>query len=389
MKLIITNPDALFDKASNHFFPNIIETLLYFKSLKEDYRVVAISNHAQSLSIMPDGIETLNLSTNKALRRSPKLIEYISAQLNINFEDIIVLGSKDDDMILAANARILLLTADYARNNNPHDRIYTDGYGIGILSVDRLKYFFDHYLNIDEPWFFSHSVDESFTLYGLTNAMTGFMRDNNEIEICDHLRNHLKDGFDKGKSPFRIYSLLSIYRIFKEIKDINYWAYYPSSDGKPNDALNSIKDILRKSFGSRTVHDLFIRHKVSVKRNRLAPDVRSLDGCNSQFDSIYLNPYYNGKIKGRNFCIIDDFSTHGTSSETVRHLLKHAGANKVVFITLGKFKYTYKLYDYTLEGDVYSPNYSYTRNGNYTEVRGTINNKNSEEILNSLKDAFL
>ncbi|MBB1195012.1 hypothetical protein DNC80_15205 [Flavobacterium sp. SOK18b] len=389
MKLIITNPDALFDKTSNDFFPNIIENLLYFKSLNKDNKVVAISNHAQSLSIIPDGIDTLNLSENKGLRRSPKLIEHISARLNIDFEDIIVLGSKDADMILAANARILLLTADYARKNNPHDRIYTDGYGIGILSVERLQYFFDHYLNIEAPWFFSHSVDKSFTLYGLTNAMTGQMQDNNEIEICDHLRNHLKDGFDKGKSPFRIYSLLSIYRIFKEIKDINYWAYYPSSDGQPNDALISIKDILRKSFGSRSVHDLLIRHKVSVKRNRLAPGVRSLDGCNSQFDSIHLNPYYDGKIKGRNFCIIDDFSTHGTSSETVRHLLKHAGANRVVFITLGKFKYTYKLYDYTLYGNVYSPNYTYTRNGNYIEVRGTINNKNSEEILNSLKDAFL
>lgn len=389
MKLIITNPDALFDKESNQFFPNIIEALVYFKSLSEDFKVVAISNHAESLSVIPEGIERINLSRNKELRRSPKLIELISAQLKINFEDIIVLGSKVDDMILAANAKILLLTADYARNNNPDDRIYTGGYGIGILSVERLSYFFDHYLSIDKPWFFSHSVDESFTMYGLTNAMTGLMSDNNEIEICDHLRHHLKDGYEKGKSPFRIYCLLSIYRIFKEIKDINYWAYYPSSDGEPNDALNSIKDILRKSFGSRATEDLFIRHKASVKRNRLNADIRSLDGCNSQFDSIYLNPYYKNKIKGRNFCIIDDFSTHGTSSETVRHLLKHEGANRVVFITLGKFKYTYKIYNYSLQGNVYSSEYTYTREEGYTEVRGTINNHYSEDFLNSLKDAFL
>ncbi|KAF2331496.1 phosphoribosyltransferase [Flavobacterium nitrogenifigens] len=389
MKLIITSTDALFDKEKQEFFPGSLEALQYFKSLSSDHKVVVISNHAETLEVIPEGIYTLNLSEIKWIRKSPKLIEYISTKLNILFEDIIVLGSKDDDMILAANARILLLTADYAKKNNPDDRIYSEGYGIGILSIDRLYYFFDHYLNIATPWFFSHSIDESFKLFGLTNAMTGQMRDRTEIEICNHLRSHLKAGYEKGKSPFRIYSLLSLYRIFKEIRDINYWACYPSSSGEPNEALISIKEVLRKSFGSRTTQDLLIRHKPSVKRNMLSAGSRVSDGCDSQFDSIHLNPYYKGKIKGKNFCIIDDFSTHGTSSETVRHLLQHEGANKVIFIALGKFKLTYKMYDYSLSGDLYAPAYKYTKNGIYKEISGVINNSGSEELLDSLKDAFL
>ena len=388
MKLIITSPDAIYDWENKTYFPKVIEILLYFKSMSEDYDVVAISNHSEHLDVVPDGIHKLDLSGVKGYRRSPKLIEYISKKIKIDFEDIMVLGAKEDDMILAANARIILLTADFAKKNNPKDRIYTKGYGIGIYSVDRLKYFFDHYLHIEKPWFFSHEVDESYLVYGLTNAMTRTMDDKNEVEICDHLRKHLKEGFETGKSPFRIYSLLSMYRIFKEVKDINYWGYYPSSDGKTNDELNEIKEILRKSFGCRSAHDILIRHKASPKRNKQSATLRAKNGCDSQFDTIHLNPWYRGKIGGKNFCIIDDFSTHGTSSETVRHLLKHEGANKVIFISLGKFKFTYKEYDYILDGDVFTPDYTYIKKGNYNEYKGKTNSKYSDELLTSLNDAF-
>jgi hypothetical protein len=388
MKLIITTPDAIYDWENNDYFPGIIEALIYFKSLSDDYDVVVISNHPESLEIVPDDIHQMDLSDVKWIRKSPKLINHISKQIEIDFEDIIVLGAKQDDMILAANARILLLTADYAKKNNPTDRIYTGGYGIGIMSVERLRYFFDHYLQIETPWFFSYSVNETHSVYGLTNAMTRMMRDNNEVEICDHLRNHLKEGYEQGKFPFRVYSLLSMYRIFREVMDIDYWGYYPSSDGSHNEALHSIKEILRKSFGSRATKDILIRHTASPKRNRLSSGTRVADGCNSQFDTIHLNPWYRGKIEGKNFCIIDDFSTHGTSSETVRHLLEKEGANKIVFVSLGKFKYTYKEYNYTIDGDVFTPDYTYTKNGTHDEIRGTINPNYSDELMDSLRDAF-
>lgn len=388
MKLIITTPDALYDWEKDSFFPNIIETLLHFKSLSEHHDIVAISNHSDKLTIIPEGIHTLDLSHNKRLRKSPDLIKTISEKIEIEFEDIIVLGAKSDDMILAANSRIILLTADYAKKNNPNDRIYAGGYGIGILSIERLRYFIDHYLQIETPWFFSLDVNENHSIYGLTSAMTRIMRNKNEAEICDYLRNHLKEGHEHGKFPFRVYSLLSIYRIFKEVKDIDYWGYYPTSSGEVNEPLLSIKEILRKSFGSRASRDILIRNKPSIKRNRLAPVERANNGCDSQFDSIHLNPWYRERSAEKNFCIIDDFSTHGTSSETTRHLLEHAGANKIVFITLGKFKVTYKKYDYTLTGDVFSPGYEYYRNGNFDEIKGSINQNYSDELMSSLRDAF-
>ncbi|QNK78103.1 phosphoribosyltransferase [Winogradskyella sp. PAMC22761] len=219
--------------------------------------------------------------------------------------------------------------------------------------------------------------------------MTGLMDSATEIDICNHLKLHLKDGHDKGENPFRVYSLLSAYRIFSEIDKIYGWGYYPSSDGKVNTPLLTIKEILRKSFKSRPKEDILFRHKPSVKRSKQNASSRASAGCDNQFDSIHLNPYYRGKIKGRNFCVIDDFNTHGTSCETVRHLLEKAGADKIIFISLGKYKVTYKKYNYTIEGDVFTPNYTYTRNGDFSEDRGVINNDSSNELLKSLRDYFL
>jgi hypothetical protein len=389
LKILITSPDAIYDKQNGENFKGVIEALDFFLSLSKNNEVVVVSLHSETLQTVPDSFNKLDLSQNKKLRKSPDLIRRISKKLGVVYADFLVLGAKDDDMILAANAKILLLTAVYANNNNPEGRIYSEKYGIAVYDHTRLKYFFEHYIDIETPWYFSYTINKSAKIYGLTNAMTGFMDDTSEINISNHLKNHLKDGHDKGENSFRIYSLLSAYRIFPEIDKIYAWGYYPSSNGAVNEPLLAIKEILRKSFKSSPKEDILIRHKPSVKRSRQNAGDRASAGCDNQFDSIYLNPRFRDKIKGRDFCIIDDFSTHGTSCETVRHLLEKAGANKVIFISLGKYKVTYKTYDYAIKGDVFTPNYTYKRNGNFTEKRGVINNDSSSELLTSLRDSFL
>ncbi|GHC57641.1 hypothetical protein [Ulvibacter litoralis] len=389
MKLLITSPDAIYDWYNETFFNGIIDALNSFRDASDDNEIVLISNHESKLKIVPKNFTAINLSPYKRLRKSPKLITIISKKLGVEFEDIIILGAKDDDMILAANTKLILLTAVYAQINNFEDRIYKDKYGIAIHDNIRLQYFFDHYIDIVKPWFFSYDISDNCKIYGLTNAMTGLMANSTEIQICNHLKKHLKDGHDEGQNPFRIFSLLSAYRIFPEIDDIYLWACYPTSTGLPDEPLLAIKEILRKSFGSRASKDLFIRHKPSPKRSNQGANTRANQGCDNQFNSIHLNPYYKGKIEGKSICIIDDFSTHGTSCETVRHLLNHAGVSKVVFIALGKYKVTYKTYDYTLSGNVYDSTYTFQRNGTYTENHGVLNNDSSGELLDSLKDSFL
>src|SRR6476620_10228793 len=161
MKLIITSVDALFNLKTGEYFPDIKESLQHFKKLSEDNEVVIVSIDKDKLALIPeeDGFHTLFLGR-PYMRKSPDFIDWVVDKLGIKYNDIFILGAKDDDFIAAANAKLILLTAVYARVNNPDNRIYTEGYGIAIMTPARLNHFFDHFLNIDEPWFYKLDVDE-------------------------------------------------------------------------------------------------------------------------------------------------------------------------------------------------------------------------------------
>ncbi len=385
MKLLITSIDAIIDNKTGVYFPGIKKALKDFERANEDNSVVIISISEKRLDAIPNDFQKLPIRGD--LRKSNELINIIVKHTKLDFNDIFILGAKDDDFILAANAKVILLTADYAKENNPNERIYTEKYGVAIYTPERLTSFFDHYLQLDKPWFYSLQIDDQTTLYGLTDAMTNKQDNRNVRDICESLKSFLKHGNETNKNPFLIYALMSIYRIFKEMSDINYWGYYPSAAVGENAELKNLKEILRKSFkSSRTDHDILIRNTTSPQRKLMSEAARVQNGCDSQFQTIHINPWFKGKIEGKNVCIIDDFTNHGSSCETVRHLLKMAGVNKIIFISLGKFRYDYKMYDYTLKGDVFkSQGYTFSHTG-YETLSGTVNNSSSRELLNALND---
>ncbi|CAM4389444.1 phosphoribosyltransferase [Flavobacterium terrigena] len=383
MKLLITSIDALIDNLTEDYFDGIKEALDYFESLNEDNTVVIISIHQDRLDAIPNDFEKVCVNAN--YRRGTGLIQYINNKIKINFSDILILGAKEDDLFLAANSKLVLLTADYARENNPDDKLYTYRYGIGILSPARLRYFFEHFLNINNPWYYRLKVDDSTELYGLTNAMTNMELNPDVKAIGNSLKGFLKSGITEFKNPFLIYSLISAYQNHSEFNEINYWGYYPSSTGKENEVLKTFKEVLRKTFSSsRKTDDILIRHKPSAARKNMSAAERISNGCNSEFDTIILNPVYKHLLRGKNVCIIDDYTTHGSSCETVRKLLKKAGVNKIIFIALGKFKVDYKIYDYEIDGDVYKVGYTYKCSGEFTAVRGTINPDYKTNLIESL-----
>lgn len=384
MKLLITSIDAIIDFSTGKYFKGIKESLDYFESLNEGNKVYIISIDEDRLDDVPDDFSKLIIRS-KRLRSSPDLIKIISERTKMEYNDIYILGAKDSDMILAANAKLLLLTADYAKSNNPEERLYTGGYGIAIYDPERLNFFLEHFSNLLEPWYYKLDIDERTTLYGLTNAMTRMETNPDVRAICEKLRGYLKSGLSEFRSPFLIYALVSVYQIFKEVEDINYWGYYPSSTGNENIELKTFKEVLRKSFKSSTkIEDILIRHTKSVARKTLSEGERVANGCDSEFDTIHLNPVFRHLIKGKNVCIIDDFTNHGSSCETIRHLLQKAGVKKIIFISLGKFRTDYKMFDYTIDGNVYDKGYLYTRKGNYRALTGTINQNYSEELIHSL-----
>lgn len=384
MKLLITSVDALFDKETGEYFEGIKDALDFFESLDKDNVVVVISIHQNKLDKIPNDFE--KVCVDAKYRKGTGLIKHINEKLEVNFSDILILGAKEDDLYLAANSKLVLLTAEYARKNNPNDKLFTFRYGIGILSPTRLKYFFEHFLNIHNPWYYRLKVDGNTELFGLTNAMTNYENNRDVKAIGENLKNFLKSGILEFKNPFLIYSLISAYQNHSEFNEINYWGYYPSSNGVENEALKTYKEVLRKTFSSsRKTENILIRHTKSKARKNMTPSQRISNGCSSEFDTINLNPVYKNLLKNKNVCIIDDYSTHGTSCETVRHLLKKAGVNKIIFIALGKFKINYKKYNYEINGDVFNAGYSYKLISEPTNIRGVINEKYKSDLIESLK----
>lgn len=88
-------------------------------------------------------------------------------------------------------------------------------------------------------------------------------------------------------------------------------------------------------------------------------------------------------MKGKIVCILDDFTTYGTSCETARHLLESAGVEKIIFITLGKFGKEYHSYDYQLDGDIFD-SFTYSKVGASRMLTGIFNTNANVEMLNSL-----
>ncbi|RZK06762.1 MAG: hypothetical protein EOO43_21745 [Flavobacterium sp.] len=111
---------------------------------------------------------------------------------------------------------------------------------------------------------------------------------------------------------------------------------------------------------------------------------RIIDGCDSQFDSIHVNPYYRERLDGASVCIIDDFTNLGASCETTRNLLYRLGVKRIIFMAMGKFRKSYLRYKYRMDGDFFQPGYKFEQ---LERIRlyGDINDASGKQFLESIK----
>ena len=105
--------------------------------------------------------------------------------------------------------------------------------------------------------------------------------------------------------------------------------------------------------------NILIRHTDREKKHHSSTTTRRQDKCQSDFDTLIVNPGLVDKIRGKEVCIIDDYITKGYSAEATKHLLLAAGASKVIFLSLGKFGSEYFTTEYEIEGDLKKPGYYY------------------------------
>lgn len=386
MKLLITSVDAIVNLQDNKPFDGIIESINTFKGLEEGNEVVVISSHADKLKLLPAGFPATRLSSGSRGSNLP-IESILSYHSDFNTRGkILVLAANDADFRTASNAKILLLGAGHAKINNPDSKAYQ--YGLQLPSIGSLNLFFERFAVIQNPWYYRLKVDDKTKLYSLTNANTLGGRSNDSKGISESFKRCLKTGNPSTRGAFVTYFIMGIYDRVKAFEDIDVWSIYPSSTVEQSSDLIYFKELARTAFKKMDREPLLVRHTQAVKRSNFGGkegrQKRLDEGCDNQFETIHLNPNYRGKIANKVIGVIDDFTTFGTSCETVRALLEKAGAAKVVFITLGKFGYEYAKYNYELQGDVFTPNYTFERQA-MTMLSGDFNNASDVALLASLK----
>jgi hypoxanthine phosphoribosyltransferase len=384
MKLLLTSVDAVINFDTMEPFDGILEVFDLFRSLEEGNEVVVISSHEDKLALLPQDMPAVQFSAGQRGSDSP-INDYLLANSAYNDRSkIIVLAANNADFYTAVNTKIFFLGAAYARDNNPTSKAYE--YGLQIYEVKELRLFFERFFTVKNPWYYRLNIGSNFSVYSLTNSNTLGGRSQDVIDLNNKFKQCLKEGNEETRYAFIAYFMMGVYDIVNEIENIDYWAVYPSSKVEQESDLDYFKELARTTFKIRTKEPLFIRHTQAVKRSDIRDGNRRIsNGCENQFETICINPKYKKKLAGATVGVIDDFTSYGTSAETVRALLEKAGVEKIIFLTLGKFGRPYYRYTYKLEGDIFSPNYTATRLSIPVLLSGTSNDEADNAFVTSLK----
>lgn len=276
----------------------------------------------------------------------------------------VVIGSKNKDFELAVNNKLLFLVPLW--NEIREDKALK--YGVHMNNLEMLDEVIKS-LNNQNEWFYELEIDKNTRVYSL---------------MCAHSRNwdipseekRLVDGFEsflkRGNGTYYkvlLCHFLAFMSNNPEFRDINCWAIMPSSSLTLNKDMYNFKERVRYFMKGRVPkklsddeekNNLFLRHKPVRKSHQTDAYIRMSQGATVHLDSIYINEAYrkgkNGSsLEGKNICVFDDYLTHGNSFEALRNILKKAGANKIIFVSLGRFRRDYILQEYDIKGDVFAP----------------------------------
>ncbi|MFC0273557.1 phosphoribosyltransferase [Metabacillus herbersteinensis] len=351
-KYVVLTRLTVFDE-NFEMYEGIYELLC---SLNEDgHNLIVISHDQHSLIIMKKIFrETFNFEISCVFRRDIR--ENIDES---NAKDYILIGSSDDDLILAANKRILIINPGWSIKQDEKPARYG-------ITLERPNQLFEAIRLIanQNRWYFKLDVGKNATVLALTSANT-MNRDvrYSEREILDGFENLLKSG-DRKYINTLYFHLISGVMKSSELRNVELWGTFPSSSSSINEELEELKERCRYLTGRRMTQPLFIRHTPAEKSHYTVHATRLSQGCTKHFDSIILNPYYNSsRIRGKVVCVIDDYLTNGISFETARNLLLQAGASKVILLALGRYKrgaggiYQHEVYNLT--GRINRAGYNY------------------------------
>jgi hypothetical protein len=386
MKALITSPEALLHPGTNTLNQELVDCLHDLVKKESLEGIIILSSNRGQLRLMPQEKPFFPFPTARGTKMRKNFIQkFIEANPGVltSHHDFIVLGANDGDAVMCFNNNTILLSARWLTPTTKNTKIFK--YGIPIESSQELCEFLNRYLSISEHYFYElEGIDDTTSLYALVQSNTMGRMPEKLRRVKTAMIGMLK-GNREQQQELAHYLLLSMYNKLDVLTEIDYWAIYPSSSaGEYNEFVSLLKEDLRLLYNKPAHPEVFERHTDSTKRHHLSSGARVSQACSTQFATIRLNPYYKEKLEGKTVCVLDDFTTTGSSCETARHLLNQVGVEKVVFITIGKFGRDYTRHEYTLDGDVFG-DYTAQLQGS-TTLSGNINTSATEEIGSILSD---
>lgn len=300
----------------------------------------------------------------------------------------VIVGNKDAHFQDAVNAKLLFIVPTFLNYEN---KAYT--YGIKVNTLKQLVQFIETLSN-QNSWYSTIKLPDETQVISLSDGRSypKYAKTVEEREIVKLFRAILKDKKTNMYEVYLYHFLAAISNRRDQFFDVNDWACFPSSSSGniTSNEMYKFKEVVRcmmkggtpRNSAYTSYPNLFVRYKDNIKTHSLSSYERTQIGATTHFDTIHINPAYRDKLKGRKVCVFDDYLTHGNSFEAARNLLRKAGVSNIIFVTLGRFPYDYMFQEYSISGDIYTPNYTYKLESKSFEHNFTINVHAKQEVEN-------
>lgn len=254
--------------------------------------------------------------------------QYILNAMGWQSNEVVYIGSSENDMRTAVNGGLLFFRATWWANK-------TD-YGFEFDSPKDIARFIDTFCLRDHLW--CHQIhDGDFEFYALAPFST--MKQEYNLYSGD-ARAAAKHG--QGHPNFWIGALVSSLYFSGIHSKIDYIAVYPGHEaGSGNIIMDEAISVFGKCFRKKYLPDLILRHTTATKSQTAKAKGFVLDHTN-QLNTIRLNKTpqkSNGEVyvnpplsKGKRVLLIDDICTRGYSLESARAYIEQTGS-KVIMAT--------------------------------------------------------
>lgn len=283
-------------------------------------------------------------------RQNGEVIARNAAKFKLNDHDVIVLAVKDEDVQMGKNGGAVLVAAGWS---NAHQVM---NLGIRVDDYKQLREVIQLTASWRGEWWYKTDA-VGYQVLALAD-LSEYGKDITQQAFGKKLTATVKGG---GSRLNALLAVTARSLLIAGLKDMDglMWGVYPSSSSSNTDeeVLSDFTHRLRTTVSrvhySKRGEPLFVRHAPSSKRSKGGGGDRT--DPTEQIKTIHINPFYQGKIKGKNVVVVDDCTTYGVSFGVAAAFLVAAGAASVTGIALGKFGNQLRRYQITINVSPYQP----------------------------------